>query len=255
MEKWSGKFAVFTGASAGIGEAIVKDFARAGINVIALARRSEKVEEFVKTLGDTPGKVYAYKCDVSKVESVKEAFKWIEEKFGSISILINNAGIAVKLNILDEGDDVTEKINSLIATNMTGLVHCTREAVRLIKKSDDYGLIVNVNSILGHSLPFYESSANVYPASKFAVTAISEVVRQELVLQGSEKIRVSSLSPGMVSTDIVVAAGYTENRSEFYSTIPHLSVENVAQAVRFLLETPYNVNISELTIKPVGERV
>jgi len=90
MEKWQGKTAVVTGASAGIGAAIVKDLARNGINVIGLARRPEKVEELAKE--EFSGKVYGYKCDVTDLQSIKDAFKWIEQKFSQIHILINNAG-------------------------------------------------------------------------------------------------------------------------------------------------------------------
>lgn len=93
MEKWEGKLAVVTGASAGIGAAILRDLAKVGINVIGLARRVEKVEEIIEELGEVRGKVYAHKCDVSDEESVKSAFKWIEDKFGSFQILVNNAGI------------------------------------------------------------------------------------------------------------------------------------------------------------------
>lgn len=111
MDKWIGKVAVVTGASSGIGEAIVKDFAKAGIHVVGLARRNEKIEEFAKKLGDTPGKIYAQKCDVSDMESVKAAFKWIEQQFGSINILINNAAILYNGTILDAGDDAMEQLN------------------------------------------------------------------------------------------------------------------------------------------------
>jgi len=246
------KKAVVTGASAGIGEAIIRDFAKAGINVIGLARRSEKVEEIAKQLGETPGKIYAHKCDVSDLESVKDAFKWIEAKFDFIHILVNNAGVAYKMQILDD-NDVTEKINAIINTNVTGLVHCTREAVRLMKKSEDYGMIINVGSIVGHSIPFRDNSLNMYSPSKFAVTAISEVLRQELILQDNKRIRVSNLSPGGVQTDMSTPANV--NPEEFFANKPVLQPEDVAQAVKFLLKTPYNVNISQLTIKPVGERV
>ena len=93
MKKWEGSLAVVTGASSGIGATLVCDLARAGINVVGLARRVEKIEELINELGSTPGKVYAYKCDISDQESIKEAFKWIEEQFGFIRILINNAGV------------------------------------------------------------------------------------------------------------------------------------------------------------------
>lgn len=89
---WKGKLAVVTGASAGIGAAIIEDLANAGINVVGLARRVEKIDDLIKSIGSTPGNVHAYQCDVSDLQSIKAAFEWIEEKFGSISILINNAG-------------------------------------------------------------------------------------------------------------------------------------------------------------------
>lgn len=193
MEKWVGKIAVVTGASAGIGAEIVKDLARNGINVVGLARRPEKVEEIAKDLGITSGKIHAYKCDVSDLQSIKDAFKWIESNFGFVHILVNNAGIIRNIKILTD-DDVSDKINEVINTNFSGLVHVTREAYRLMKASNDYGMIINVNSNAGHKIPFPMStniSHNVYHGTKFAVTATSEVLRQELICQENDKIRVT----------------------------------------------------------------
>ena len=254
MEKWSGKVAVVTGASAGIGEAIIQDFAKAGIHVVGLARRSEKVEEIAEKLGDTPGKIYAHKCDVSDLESVKEAFKWIEQRFGSINILINNAAILFNGTILDEREDAVEKLNSVMNTNFTGALHCTREGVRLMKKTDDHGLVVNVNSIAGNYVPF-GFGVNVYAASKHALRAFSEVLRQELVIDQNKKIRVTNLSPGVVKTDMAVAAGMHTDKELIYKFLPHLTPENVSETVMFLLQVPYNVNISQMTVQPVGEKV
>lgn len=192
MEKWVGKIAVVTGASAGIGAAIVSDFAKAGIHVVGLARRVEKIEELIKSLGLTNGKVYAYKCDVSDQESINTAFKWIEEKFGKIHILVNNAGVVKNVGILDTGDEVGKKLNETINTNFTGLIHCTRAGFQLIKKSNDYGFIININSIAGQSVPFIDGMKfNVYPATKHAVRAASEVLRQELISMKNNKIRIS----------------------------------------------------------------
>lgn len=177
MEKWSGKIAVVTGASAGIGAAMVKDLAKIGVIVIGLARRPEKIEEIAKELGKISGQIHACKCDVSDVQSIKEAFKWIEDKFGIIHILVNNAGVIKNIKILTD-EDVTDKINEIINTNFSGLVHVTREAFQLMKKSNDYGLIVNINSNAGHKISFPMStnmSHNVYHGTKFAVTATSEV--------------------------------------------------------------------------------
>jgi NADP-dependent 3-hydroxy acid dehydrogenase YdfG len=193
MEKWRNKFAVVTGASAGIGEEIVKDFARNGLNVIGLARRAEKIESYAKSFtGDGFGKIYSRKCDVSDVQSVKETFKWIEETFGVVHILVNNAGVIRKIKILSD-EDVSEQIEEVINTNFTGLVHCTHEAYRLIKKSNDYGMIININSNAGHRIffPAPGVSHNVYHGTKFAVTATSEVLRQELIMQENDKVRVT----------------------------------------------------------------
>lgn len=254
MEKWSGKIAVVTGASSGIGEAIIKDLASHGLTVIGLARRSDIIEEIAGNFKNGSGKIHARKCDISDDRSMKETFHWIEETFETVHILINNAAVLSNGKILDQGDDVTEKLNAIINTNFTGLVHCTREAFRLMKKSNDYGMIININSVLGHVIPFSTARLNLYPPTKYALTAVSEVLRQELIAQNNGKIRVSNLSPGDVKTDIVVVGKLTENKDEHYKKVPHLLPEDVSQSVRFLLETPYNVNITQLTIKPVGER-
>lgn len=93
MEKWRGKTAIVTGASAGIGAAIVRDLAGCGINVVALARRVEKLIELQKELKNAPGKVTAIGCDVSCRKSVEAAFKTIESSVKNVQILVNNAGI------------------------------------------------------------------------------------------------------------------------------------------------------------------
>ncbi|CAO1333025.1 unnamed protein product [Diamesa tonsa] len=253
MEKWEGKLAVITGASSGIGAAILKDLAKAGVNVVGLARRVEKIQEIINKSEEVTGKMYAYKCDVSDQESVTAAFKWIEDTFGSFQILVNNAGVERNVQILDEGDEAGNKLNEVIKTNFTGLVHCTREGFRLIKKSDDYGFIININSILGHINPFMRFSMNMYPATKYAVRATSEVIRQELICMNNTKIRVSNISPGAVKTDIGVAAGFSKPTEGHFDDIPHLKDFNVSQSVLYLLSTPYNVNVTELTVRPVGE--
>lgn len=237
----------------GIGKAIVKDLATAGIHVVGLARRNEKIEAYVKELGETPGKVYARKCDVSDPESVNGTFQWIEQQFGSISILVNNAAILYNGNILDPGHDAMEQLTSVINTNFTGAVQCSREAIRLIEKSCDYGLVVNINSIAGNYVPF-QMGSNVYAASKHALRAFTEVLRHELVAKKNSKIRVSNVSPGVVETEMAVAAGLVSDASQIYKHLPHLSSENVSETVMFLLQVPHNVNITQLTVQPVGEK-
>ena len=105
---------------------------------------------------------------------------------------MNNAGVVKNVGILDAGDDAVKKLNETISTNFTGLIHCSREGFQLIKKSNDYGFIININSIAGQSVPFIDGMKfNVYPATKHAVRATSEVLRQELISMKNNKIRIS----------------------------------------------------------------
>jgi NADP-dependent 3-hydroxy acid dehydrogenase YdfG len=186
------------------------------------------------------------------LNSIKEAFKWIEEKFDIINVIVNNAGKAAFVKVLDEGDDVTEQLNSVINTNFTGLVHCSREAIKLIRKSGDYGMVINMSSISDSVIPF-GYPRNVYPCTKHALKAFSEVLRQELIVSGDERIRVANLSPGAVKTEF--RSKQPETIGSFFTNFPELASEDVAEAVVYLLSTPTNVNVTQLTIKPVGEKV
>lgn len=250
MEKWQGKIAIVTGSSSGIGEAILKDLASAGLTVVGLARRVEKIEEIAREVNN--GLIYAVKCDVSDINSIKAAFKWIEDKFSFIHVLINNAGVATYGKVLDTSDERTDQLNKLIDTNLTGLIHCTREGVKLIRKSDDYGMVLNVGSILDASIPFPNPSS-IYPATKYAVRAFGEIIRQELIVSNSDKIRVANISPGIVKTNIGHAGG-RKNADTHYDSLPHLDSVDISQSVLYLLSTPYNVNVTQITIKPVGEK-
>lgn len=183
MDRWVGKVAVVTGASAGIGAAIVVDLVKAGMTVVGLARRKDRVNELQSQIpSKATGKLHAYHCDISDDASVVEAFKWIESEFGVIHVLVNNAGIANGGAITDEGNE--EKLKSVLQTNVWGLVLCTKKAVAIMKGAKVIGgHVININSVVGHKIPSTPANVrprvNIYPSSKYAVTAISEVLRQE----------------------------------------------------------------------------
>jgi len=253
MEKWRNKIAVITGASSGIGLAILRDLALNGIIVIGLARNVETIETFKRELGDVKENIFSRTCDVSNIDSLKESFEWIEKEFSFIHILINNAGILHNLSILDSSDEATEKINSVINTNFTGAVHCARKAIHLMKKSNDYGMVININSIAGHSVYSGLNVSNVYSPTKFALTAFTEILRQELITNGNDMIRVSNLSPGVVKTEIMVRGNIYPSK-DTYNSVPHIYAEDISQGVLYLLSTSWNVNVTQLTIKPLGEK-
>jgi NADP+-dependent farnesol dehydrogenase len=252
MDKWKKKTAIVTGASSGIGQAVAHELLRNGMRVINLDRNVDEanVEEVKKSVGSD--EFFTRSCDISDTDSLQAAFSWIEQTFSSVSVLVNCAGVAHNLSVLSDQSDAAAKINNTIDVNFTAAVHVTREAFRLIRKSEDYGMIVNVASLFGHIIPF-PIVGNVYAATKYAVRAFSEIVRQELVASGCEKIRVSNISPGTIKTNVRVTGGW-DNTEEFYEKRPFLEAKEIGDAVVYLLSTPFNVNVTELTIRPVGER-
>lgn len=253
MEKWRGKISVVTGASSGIGCAVALELLKQGMIVINLDRNvdGEKVEQVNKEVREYGGKFFSRQTDISDLHSLKENFKWIEENFSFINVHVNAAGVAHNISVLGEEGDAEEKINSTIDINFKGTVHCAREAIRLIRKSKDYGMLINIGSMFGNVIPF-PMVGNVYSATKFAVRAFSEIVRQEMIVLGDEKIRVSTISPGTIKTNVRVTGGW--ETEEFYKNRPYLDPKEVAASVNYLLSTPYNVNVTELSIRPVGEK-
>ncbi|XP_055713459.1 farnesol dehydrogenase-like [Phlebotomus papatasi] len=251
MDRWVNKVAVVTGASSGIGAAIVKDLAISGMIVIGLARRVERVEAMKNDLPENVRKnLHAVKCDVMNEDEIVKTFALIEEKFGGVDVLVNNAGILdSSIRLIDEDNSST--IRNTVNTNILGVVFCTREAFKSMKKRSLAGHIVHINSVAGHFIPqmlseFPDYHFNVYCATKYAVTALTEGHRQEFV-QEKLNIKVTSISPAVVQTDIVPSYS-AENLKDF----PHLKAEDISAAVLYTLGTPPHVNVQEITIKPVG---
>ncbi|XP_058060835.1 farnesol dehydrogenase-like [Anopheles bellator] len=243
MERWNDRVAVVTGASSGIGAAIAKDLAKAGMVTIGLARRVERVQNLRKDLPEDAAKrLHAVKCDVSIEAEVDAVFKSIEENFGGCDVLVNNAGIMRPANLLDVGN--TSDIKAVLETNVTGLVLCSQRAYQsMVKRSVD-GHIVHISSIAGHILPSFPK-INIYPATKHAVRAITETMRQEMRDAG-KKIKVTSVSPGAVLTEIF--EGW-----DLPADMQMLQPEDISQAVLYTLSTPPRVQVHEIIIKPVGE--
>lgn len=190
MDKWVGKYAVVTGASAGIGAAILLRLAKVGINVIGLARRKARIETLAKQNKSYKGNIFAVACDVSDPNSINSAFHWIEKNIGKVHIWINNAGIwrAHKLTS-DELKD--EDIIDTINTNFTGLVLCSRKAVKLMERNNDPGYLININSVAGQvtaSSTLADFGTNVYAGTKHAAANVTDILRIELA---SKNIRVS----------------------------------------------------------------
>ncbi|XP_018321421.1 farnesol dehydrogenase [Agrilus planipennis] len=250
MERWVGKVAIVTGASSGIGAAIAEALVKEGLIVAGFARRKERIEELAKKLqqANAKGKLHAVKVDMTKENEIIDGFNWVKKNLGPIHVLVNNAGVA-RNNTLINGD--TQKWKDVFDTNVIGLSIATREAVKDMRANKVDGHIIHINSIGGHKVLNF-SGANVYPASKYAVTALSETLRHEFI-QNKLKIKITSLSPGHVDTELRDAAGYKLDPTSPFAKVKGSNAEDIANGVLYVLGTPPHVQIQELTIAGIDE--
>lgn len=154
--------------------------------MVGLARRVDKMQELSTKLKNLPGKFLAFKADITNEEDIIAAFKWVTVNLGPVSILINNAGISQPTNI---SEGVTEMWRKIMDTNVMGASIATREAIKIMKENNIDGSIIMINSILGHYV-YNIPNMNMYGASKFALNAISESLRLELI-DAHTKIKIS----------------------------------------------------------------
>ncbi|KAF7265523.1 hypothetical protein GWI33_021058 [Rhynchophorus ferrugineus] len=248
LSRWNGKVAIVTGVSAGIGKAIAEAFVKQGIIVAGIARRCERVEKHAKLLRGEKGKLYPFKCDLLKESDILAAFQKIIETLGPIFILVNNAGVGLDTELID-GD--TEKWRQGFDTNVMALNICTREAIRNMRANNTKGHIIHINSALGHMYVDSEG-LSVYPATKFAVTALTECLRRE-INRSKLPIKLTSISPGYVKTEFFVYGYSPERASQFTDGRPGLEPKDVADAVLYALSTPEHVNVHELIFMLHGQ--
>ncbi|GAB0092767.1 hypothetical protein DMENIID0001_078010 [Sergentomyia squamirostris] len=247
MEQWKNRTAVVTGASSGIGAAVAQDLVKAGMIVIGLARRFERVEALKKDLpANLQENLHAVKCDVSKEENIVNVFSWIDSKFNGIDVLINNAGIHKAIDLIHEENSLQTR--EMVDTNLLSYVFCTREAYKSMAKHGRNSHVVHMNSVLGHNILFNPDfpPTNMYIPTKFAITALTEIHRQEFI-RSKHHVKVSSISPGFTRTEIVPSA--------FLEVIPLLEPSDVSQSILYILGTPPHVQIHDLMIRPFGETV
>jgi NADP-dependent 3-hydroxy acid dehydrogenase YdfG len=190
--KLEGKVAVVTGASSGIGEATVRALVGEGASVVAGARRKERLEDLVEEATRDGGRAIAAECDVTDEQQAHALVKRAIEEFGRIDILVNNAGVML-LSKVEKG--LSDEWRRMFDVNVLGLLYATDAAVEAMKRQGS-GHIVNVSSVAGRKT---RPTGGVYSGTKFAVNAISEALRQELLEDG---IRITVVEPGAVATEL-----------------------------------------------------
>ncbi|MBT2581908.1 3-oxoacyl-[acyl-carrier-protein] reductase [Planococcus sp. ISL-109] len=227
MSKLTGKTAIITGASRGIGAAIARRFAEQGANIVVnYSGSQEKAEAVVREIEQTGGKAIAVKANVADAVAVKAMIDAAMERFGSIDILVNNAGIT-RDNLMmrmkeDEWDDV-------INTNLKGVFLCTKAVTRQMMKQR-HGRIVNIASIVG--VMGNAGQAN-YVAAKAGVIGLTKTTARELASRG---ITANAVAPGFITTDMTEKLG-EDVQASMLSQIPLArfgAPEDVANAALFL---------------------
>eukprot|EP01100_Stratorugosa_tubuloviscum_P006889 TRINITY_DN291_c0_g1_i1.p1 TRINITY_DN291_c0_g1~~TRINITY_DN291_c0_g1_i1.p1 ORF type:complete len:295 (+),score=34.64 TRINITY_DN291_c0_g1_i1:46-885(+) len=240
-----------TGASSGIGEETAKQFARAGAKVIMVARRKEKLERIKEKLveeGVKEERVKLIELDVREGREVGERLgeESLGEEFREITILVNNAGLAIGKALTHLHTD--EMINGMIDTNVKGALFVIRAVVpKMIERKR--GHIVNVSSIAG--LESYVGGA-VYCASKAAFQAINNSLRKELV---STPLRVCSICPGLVDTNFSLVrfnGDLLAAKSAYLGLLPLLA-SDISDNILYICSRPPHVQISELIVFPTSQ--
>jgi 3-hydroxy acid dehydrogenase / malonic semialdehyde reductase len=241
------KIILITGATSGFGKATAVKFAREGHNLIITGRRKSLLEDLAKCIITTYNVEVLPICfDVRKLDEVEKAINTLPEKWREIDVLVNNAGLAVGMNPIQEG--VVDDWERMIDTNVKGLLYMTRMVAPLMV-ARNAGHIINIGSVAGKEV---YPKGNVYCGSKFAVDAITRGTRIDLV---SHNIKVTQVAPGAAETEfsIVRFKGNKETADNVYKGFKPLQPEDVAEAVYYVTTLPDHVNINDLVIMPTAQ--
>ncbi|QDP38944.1 SDR family oxidoreductase [Radiobacillus deserti] len=236
MENLQSKVVIITGASSGIGEATAKFLAHHGARVVLAARREDRMRTIVDNILQEGGNAVYMQTDVTNAEDMQRLAQYALENFGQIDVLINNAGVQLNSHLHEL------KMNEwwqTIDVNIKGVLNGIAAVLPTMRKQKS-GHIINISSVMGHKII---PTTAVYSASKSAVRAISEGLRQEEATESG--VRSTIISPGMTATGVL----------EEYSDYPSLSPSAVSQAIAYAINQPDDANVNEIVIRPTLQSI
>ncbi len=242
----SGKVALVTGASSGIGEATALALAQAGAAVAIGARRADRLEALAAKLRDDGARVLALDLDVTDEAACRDAVARTRAELGGLDVLVNNAGVMLLGTIV--GADV-EDWRRMLSTNVLGLMYTTHAAIDGMLEQGS-GDVVNVSSVAGRTA---RKGAGVYNASKWAVNAFSESLRQEVTTRG---VRVSLVEPGAVATELTDHITQPDAKADVQRMVggmTPLQAEDVARAIVYVVTQPPHVAVNEVLVRPTEQ--
>jgi NADP-dependent 3-hydroxy acid dehydrogenase YdfG len=242
----AGKVALVTGASSGIGEATAVALAGAGAAVAIGARRKDRLDALAGRLRDGGARVLELDLDVTDEQACVDAVGRTREELGGLDVLVNNAGVMLLGTIV--GAD-TEDWRRMVSTNVLGVMYMTHAAIDGLVEQGS-GDIVNMSSVAGRQA---RKGAGVYNATKWAVNAFSESLRQEVTGRG---VRVGLVEPGAVTTELtdhITQPEAKESAVQMYTGMRALHADDIARAVLYMVTQPPHVAINEMLVRPTDQ--
>jgi 3-hydroxy acid dehydrogenase / malonic semialdehyde reductase len=239
----SAEVVVVTGASSGIGRACAERFAAESAQVVACARRGDRIAALER---DYPGRVRAETLDVRDRGAAENLIGRIHREYGKIDILVNAAGLGIGLDSIPDGDP--SEWDTIFDTNVKGLLNLTKPVVsEMVRRGA--GHVINIGSIAGHEM--YTNGA-VYCASKAAVDRITKGLRMDILGTG---VRVSTIDPGLVETEFALVRfrGDERRAARWYEGSVALTPADVADAVWWVATRPPHVQVAEVLIYPTDQ--
>lgn len=237
------KTAFITGASSGFGLETARALAKKGFQIIALARRKERLEELES---EFKAQIYSVIADVRDKKAVFNAVKALPQEFSSINVLINNAGLALGTQKFDEMS--LEDIETMVDTNVKGLLYTSRAVLPLLRKQKS-AYIFNIGSVAGR---YAYPGGNVYCGTKAFVRQFSLALRSDLC---GSNIKVTNIAPGLAKTEFseVRFKGDIQKADALYENTEFLSASDIAEVICAVLALPEHININELELMPVTQ--
>ncbi|TWH72547.1 NADP-dependent 3-hydroxy acid dehydrogenase YdfG [Modestobacter roseus] len=242
-----GKVALVTGASSGIGEATAVALAEAGAAVAIGARRRDRLDALAEWIGSSGARVLTLDLDVTDEQQCRTAVERARSELGGLDVLVNNAGVMLLGTIV--GAD-TEDWRRMLHTNVLGLMYMTSAAIDGMVEQGS-GDVVNVSSVAGRTARL---GAGVYNASKWAVNAFSESLRQEVTQRG---VRIGLVEPGAVATELsshITQADARQQSQQMAESMRTLDPEDIARAVLYLVTQPPHVAVNEVLVRPTDQQ-
>jgi len=237
---------IVTGASSGIGYATALTLAKEGAKVAIGARRTDRLDKLQNEITQNGSQVLSQKLDVTKKSDCDSFVNATIKKWGRIDILVNNAGLMPLSFIKNVKVDEWER---MIDVNIKGVLYCTAATIpHMISQKS--GHIVNISSVAGRIV---FPAGSVYCATKFAVTAFSEGLRQEL--SKKHNIRVTIIEPGVVETELTntITDKTLEGFVKYAKEMQSLKAEDIANAIKFAVNSPLHMNVNEILIRPTEQ--